>query len=429
LISHGLREPLGQFAVPRVSLFFFDGHPLEQFIQVQRLTALDQLTLRVQFAVHRNSLHHRRAGDLEHRVAGPFNDSLEWYTDILLALQVQADRLRVPVRGMIFRRKFKDLWENHIQKYFSQWPFMQDWYNTQHKEITLPNGSVIAFRDAEHECDIDDFLGVEYMDNFIDEATQLTEKSLQKFEGSNRWTGIPDDACKILHTMNPGGPGHAYMRRVYIKKEYHEKERPQDFAFVPVRAWDNVEWARAALAEASLSDKNYYSWADTDRFRFFVEKTQYGRKLNALPASLRIGWLLGDWDQFAGQYYDIFDIDRHVAPCEVFDYWIPRWLGIDWGRTHNAVCLWNAQVDRVTKTYREMAMAGRSPKALAQEIVDRTPEDERKRVDAIYLSHDVCGAHLAGHDCVANGRGIPTERHARTHTSRQGRCWRRDASL
>lgn len=292
---------------------------------------------------------------------------------------------------MIFRRKFKDLWENHILKYWEQWPFMRDWYNAQNKEITLPNRAVIAFRYAEHERDIDDFLGIEYMDMVIDEATQLTERALTKFEGSNRWPGVADDACKILHTMNPGGPGHAFMRRIYIKGEYHENERPEDYAFVPVRAWDNVEWARAALAEASLSDRDYYGWTDGERFKFFIERTQYGRKLNALPAALRIGWLLGDWDQFAGQYFDVFDVNRHISPC-VLNEWFPRWIGIDWGFAHNSAAYWNAQDGEVTKTYREMVIAGRSPKALAQEIVDRTQKDaqfdERKRIDAIYLSPD-----------------------------------------
>lgn len=124
-----------------------------------------------------------------------------------------------------------------------------------------------------------------------------------------------------------------------------------------------------------------------------------------------------NWDKFAGQYYDVFDQDKHVVPCRSFDYWLARWLGIDWGRTHNAVCLWNAQDGRVTKTYREMAVAGRFPKALAQEIVDRTPGDERQRVDAIYLSHDALAERTSpdtialqmGEVFRANGMPEPTQ--------------------
>jgi hypothetical protein len=289
---------------------------------------------------------------------------------------------------MIFRRKFNDLWEDHIQKFFTQFPILRQWYNVQNKELTLPNGSVIAFRYAEHEGDIDDFLGKEYMDVMIDEATQLSERSLVKFEGCNRWPALPDIRAKTLHMMNPGGPGHAYMRRLYLKREYHAGERPDDYAFVQARAWDNVEWARAALAESNLSDRQYYAMSDEARFEFFITKTQYGKQLNALPPALRIGWLLGDWEQFAGQYFDCFDPTRHVRPCGAISEWEPRWLGIDWGFGHDAACYWNARDGAKIKTYREMVLAGRSPAALAEEIVARTPADERHRIDAIYLSHD-----------------------------------------
>lgn len=298
-------------------------------------------------------------------------------------------RLKYPgTRGLIFRRKNKQIRENHLEPLFRQYPFMRAWYNESKHELKLPNDSAIVFGVAEHPGDIDDYQGHEYMDICVDEATHLADKELQKLKASNRWPGMPDRMCKYILTMNPGNVGHAFIQRVFIKKNYQGEERPEDYVFLQAFGWDNVEWARAALAEARMSDKEYYAFSNEERIKFFINRTQYGRDLNALPQALRIGWLFGNWDKFAGQYYDVFDPDKHVIPCRNLDRWLPRWLGIDWGRTHNAVCLWNAQDGAISKTYREMAVSGRSPKELAQGIVDRTTEDERKRVDAIYLSHD-----------------------------------------
>jgi hypothetical protein len=72
-------------------------------------------------------------------------------------------RLKHPgTRGLIFRRTFKQLWENHIEPLFRQYPFMRAWYHTGHRELTLPNGSSIVFGYAEHPGDIYAFQGKEY---------------------------------------------------------------------------------------------------------------------------------------------------------------------------------------------------------------------------------------------------------------------------
>lgn len=291
-------------------------------------------------------------------------------------------------RGCIFRRTFEKVRENHIEPLFNQYPYMRDWYNTQNKELTLPNKSVIAFRYAENPGDVDAFIGKEYMDFFVDQAEQMNEKELITLKSCCRWPGVPDHQCKFVLTFNPGNIGHAFLKRIFSDKNYHDKERPEDYVFLQAYGWDNIEWARTALAEASISDKTYYrEWTDEQRFKFFIEHTQYGRELDALPQAMRIGWLLGSMDQFAGQYFDIFERSLHVARLKMED-WFPRWIGIDWGFGHDSTAHWNARTGRQTYAYRELAANKRPPRVLAQEIVEATPREERSSIDAIYLSHD-----------------------------------------
>lgn len=332
-------------------------------------------------------------------------------------------RLKYPnTAGAIFRRKMKQIRSNHLENgYFKQYPFMREWWQESKRTIQLPNGSRIVMICAEHPGDIEDFQGDEYMDLMIDEAARVTENELVKLNVTRRWTGrfggraMADWMCKTWWLMNPGGPGHNYIRRVMYKKEFHGGEKPEAYKFLQAYAWDNVEWCLAALETRGLTAKDFYSWSDEERFKFFITFTQYGQELNALPKRLRLGWLLGNWDEFAGQFYDIWDPDRHVKRCLPDRDWHPRWLGIDWGFQHPLACYWFARVGDVTKVYRERVDNLHSARAQAQEIVDQTPDDERKLIDHIYLSPDafqhkseqLSFAELMGQVFVANRMPYP----------------------
>lgn len=290
-------------------------------------------------------------------------------------------------RGLLLRRTHEDLWENHIQPLFKQFPFLRAWYNTQHKELTLPRGSAIVFRSAEHLCDIYDFQGQQYMDIGVDEATKLHEEELVFLKTCNRWVGIPEDQCKMILTMNPGGVGHGFIKRVFIDGNFHDHERPGDYKFLQAYAWDNVAWAEKSLAEEGLTRDDYYRWPSEKQFEYFTKKTAYGRNLDSLSGDLRPGHLLGQWDEFAGQYFDVFDLGRHVGRVEEFGLnpWMPRWISIDWGFEHPAAVYWHAQDGKRTFTYREWVVNHLSPRSLAQEIAEKSGPE---KIDAVYLGPD-----------------------------------------
>jgi phage terminase large subunit len=338
--------------------------------------------------------------------------------------------------GLMFRRKMKQLRETHLENgYFKTYPFMRDWWQESKKQILLPNGSRIVFGIAEHEDDINDFQGHEYMDVMPDEATRCSEMMLIKLNECRRWTGkfggkpIPDWLCKTFWFMNPGGIGHSYIRRLMYKKEFHGNEDPANYTFLQAFAWDNIEWCWDALErlEGLTGDCQgkkcrtcaacvYYSWTSQQRFDFFIANTKRGKELNALPPRLRSGWLLGKWDEFAGQFYDIWDEDRFVRRCQPDRDWHTRWLGIDWGFQHPMSCHWMARAGAKTKIYRERVDNLHSARAQAQQIVDMTPPEERRLIDAIYLSPDAFQkrseqdsfAELMGQVFRANGMPWPS---------------------
>jgi hypothetical protein len=234
--------------------------------------------------------------------------------------------------GLIFRRKLKDLTDNHIIPLLRQFPKLRRYYKQQDRKIYLPNGSMITFGYGEHYRDILDYRGKEYADEFIDEATHLTGEEIEELRGANRCTTNNEILCKMILAMNPGGPGHGYIKRILVDRNYLPNENPKDFAFLQTYGWDNVRHVLPALRKAGYTAKDYYSWPEKQRFIWYVTRSQYGRKQYQLPEDKRKADLFGDWNIFAGQFFSMFRHHIHVQKSfQPPDEW--RMLGaLDWGQ-------------------------------------------------------------------------------------------------
>ena len=113
---------------------------------------------------------------------------------------------------------------------------------------------------------------------FIDEATQHSEAQMHALRACVR--GVNNYPKRIYCTMNPGGVGHGWVKRLFIDRQYRGAERAEDYSFIRSLVTDN-----AALM---ASDPDYL------------------RSLQALPDKLRRAWLDGDWDIYEGQFFEDF---------------------------------------------------------------------------------------------------------------------------
>ena len=311
--------------------------------------------------------------------------------------------------GVIVRRVLADVKENHIQKFWEEWPELRSCYNATDHEIVLPNRSRIKFMYAENSQEVDrKFYGPEFFDIFIDQAEQFSEAELRTINARNRAPGAPDGLCKMGLFFNPGGCGTEFLRRVFWLKQYHENERASDYAFIQSFGWDNYEWLRGT---GEISERDYYQLGNDERFKLFVERSQYGRKLNELPESIRAGHLMGSFESFAGQYFTgVWDESKCILSVteteQLIQPWWRRWTATDWGFAHHAVHLWFASgklspedfaslfggssewpID-VVVVYRELVVNETAEGDLATMMVERTPGDERKFIQREFLSPD-----------------------------------------
>jgi hypothetical protein len=294
---------------------------------------------------------------------------------------------------LLLRRTFPEL-EQSLLLYFRR-DIPRELYksfNDSKHVVEWWNGSTTRFGYCQSENDVYQYQGAEFLFIGIDELTLFTLRQWQFLTSRNRCPAAGAFPC-MAGATNPGNIGHAWVKALWVDKkpaagmETPEEYDPGDYDFIPARVSDNPIYA-------------------TDE--------QYTKTLRSLPSHLKRAFLDGDWDVFAGQYFDRFDYSRHVVRPEQIEWkdWWPRWISLDWGFEHPAAVYWHAAIPGKSgpaieptgqgsalrgddgrqgqvATYREYVTRRTPPRELAREIVSRSDSNgEREKIDAIYLSPD-----------------------------------------
>ena len=327
----------------------------------------------------------------------------------------------------VIRRVWDDLNKDHVKPLWVEFPELKDRYRAQDKEIQFDNGSSIFFIHAGDTGRAKrKARGPQAHYIFVEQAEEFSQEEIEQLKGSNRAPGTPQGFCKRILTFNPGGIGTNYLRRIFNQQKYLDNEDPSEFLFIQGYGWDNYEWFRGVPGIVSEQDfyhapewnqEEVFEWqghtitACKRKFLCFVEKTDFGNNLATQPRHLRIGELLGSFEQFAGQYYsDVWEESSIVLKpdtvCQLMKPWWRRWISTDWGFSHYASTGWfgtgvlspeecaaifNVQTDgpvRVIIRYRELVCNDVPEPDLAQVIVTMTPDGERREVRSHYIGHD-----------------------------------------
>ena len=262
---------------------------------------------------------------------------------VLLALNYPGLRL------LLLRRTLPELRENHIVP-LQRELFGAAKYNSTERVFTFPNGSRLRLGYCDTAQDVYQYQGQEYEVVGLEEATHFTEEQMQFITTCNR-TSRRDFTPRMYYTCNPGNVGHAWVKRLFIDREFHSGERPEDYVFIPARIYDNK-----ILLE---SDPGYL------------------RQLMALPEELRRAHLDGDWDVHSGQYFREFSREKHVVQPFEIPPWQRRFRSMDWGYNDPCCVLWHA-VDgegRVV-TYRELYVRQMRADQVAAEVKKLTGDEK-----------------------------------------------------
>ena len=226
---------------------------------------------------------------------------------------------------LLLRRTYPEL-ESSLLTYFRR-DVPRNFYSSYNESkhlVTWHNGSTTRFGYCRNENDVYQYQGAEFLFIGIDELTHFTFKQWQFLTSRNRCP-IAGTFCSMAGASNPGNIGHAWVKSLWVDKQPVAGSDPanlydpRDYEFIRARLNDNPIYANDA---------------------------EYRRSLETLPEHLRRAFLDGDWNVFAGQYFDCFDIGRHTARPEDIrlEHWWPRWISIDWGFQHPSAVYWHCAV-------------------------------------------------------------------------------------
>ena len=271
------------------------------------------------------------------------------------------------IRILIMRRTYPELINNHILPMQGMISNKIAKYNNTEKCFKFKCGSRIDFGYCNSEADLDRYQGAEYDIIFIDEATQFTEYMFKVLFACNR--GVNNFPKRIYLTCNPGGRGHAWVKRLFIERRFLPGERPEDYAFIQSLVDDN----KALLAT----------------------NPDYVAGLDALPEKKRKAWRYGDWNVFEGQVFEEFvDNPEHyndhlwthvIDPFEEIPADWNIYRSYDFGYSKPFSCAWWA-VDHDGVLYRILELYG-CVKNEANTGVKWTPARQFEEISRIEKTH------------------------------------------
>jgi hypothetical protein len=226
-----------------------------------------------------------------------------------------------------YRRTYDELEESllkELQKFAYAQALGARW-NITRNELTFPTvrgrQSRLRFRYADSEVDATRRQGGDYQLLLVDERTLMAPGVVDVLAERLRSADDTIPVIGLRSSANPGGPSHGEVKGAYIDPtdegaKVITDEHGRTRRFIPAR----------------LSDNPYL---DDDE--------SYHRILNAIPDPARRKAMKdGDWNVFAGQYFERWRRDRHVVdPFPVPEAW-DREAGVDYGYAHPWVTLYGA---------------------------------------------------------------------------------------
>lgn len=239
---------------------------------------------------------------------------------------------------LLLRKTLPELRENHLL------PMLQSLYGLarykkDERAFLFPNGSRIRLGYCDHENDIYQYQGQEYDVIAIEECTHFTWAQVQFLMTCNR--SIRNDfKPRMYFTGNPGGVGHNWFKRIFVKGNYEPTENPGDYEYIPATVDDNT----------ILMQNN----------------PEYVQILDNLPEKLKQAHRYGNWDIFEGQFFeDFMDKPEHyhdrkwthvIEPFEIPREW-SIYRSFDFGYAKPFACAWWA-VDYEGRLYRIVELYG-----------------------------------------------------------------------
>lgn len=192
-------------------------------------------------------------------------------------------------RGAIFRRVHPSLARSVIPRCRAILAGGRAKWNGVEKTFTFPNGSILELSSLQYKETVHDFQGAEYGVIFFEEVTEFLE-SQWEFLITRLRAPAPGIRPHAIATTNPGGTGHTWVKRRWIKPraEDFDGKRPQPFQV----------WGPKATDERPNPGKRVFVPSTLDDNQALLARDPgYRDRVRAIgDRGLRKAMETGDWD-------------------------------------------------------------------------------------------------------------------------------------
>lgn len=264
--------------------------------------------------------------------------------------------------ALIIRRTFPELQEL-MDRADELYPQLGAKWEAQEKRYRFPSGAKVRFGHAEdgYRTIRKLYHGAQFNDLGVDELTLFDEEKAWTYLLSRLRTTDPTLMVQARATTNPGGPGHAWVKRRFVD-QCRDDGKP-----LTITHKDGLTTTRA-FVRFGLKDNPSLTTNDP----------QYVARLQLLPELERRQMEEGDWDAGASTFFSEITTAVHlVKPFEIPPHW-HRWGGHDWGYSHPWVFI-DAAKDPQGRVYLVNTIWGRrnADEVIAERIVAAQPRAAR----------------------------------------------------
>jgi len=191
------------------------------------------------------------------------------------------------IAAYIFRRTYPELDDVLVPAALALLPKGAGKYVKQDHEVRFINGSCLRFRHCFSASDVYRYQGAEIHYLYFDELTHFTQDIFNYLKTRLRANISLNLVPKVRCTSNPGGVGHAWVKKRFVD-------------------------AGPPLTEISDVFYSAYLGKEKKHTRLYIPATvrsnphisdDYAFELEKKPEALRKALLMGDWNTFEGQAF------------------------------------------------------------------------------------------------------------------------------
>jgi len=293
--------------------------------------------------------------------------------------------------GLLLRHTTEELreliWKSQ-EMYPKIWPGIK--WSERKMQWTAPSGARLWFSYLDRDEDVMRYQGLAFSWVGFDELTQWPTPFAWNYMRSRLRSTAPDLPVYMRATTNPGGPGHAWVKKMFIDPSPPTKsfdatdiETGTTLVYPPNHSRAGEALFKRRFIPAMLVDNPY-----------LYEQGDYEAMLLSLPEHQRKQLLEGNWDVAEGAAFPEFNRQIHtVEPFDIPRNWV-KFRACDYGYGSYSAVVWFAvSPDEQLVVYRELYVS----KVLATDLADMVlaPESEDGNIKSAVL--DSSGLHILGY--------------------------------